>query len=216
MRIAIFVFILFVSFAFKSDDPVNNLIIPNFQAGPIRLGFTTLEEAQRLLGIDNKIVNESDRYVDRTTRPWKEILYYHFTLDSPKNGIYLESEHDKPHVIDRITFTAPVCWKTENGIGIGSSFNQVRQAFGEGDAPGIPDGANQGEFVTENSATIYYRDSLNMIFTYYNDSAIVLGKEVVGEIIMDAKLTSLKAGRDQKFIRYTKKPVTKNQCINHF
>jgi hypothetical protein len=151
MRIAPFVFLLFLSFAFKSDDALDNLIIPGEKVGPINLGYTTIEEAREMLGISAPVIDHSYRgqirthwFFKRQRRRWKRKgnysisplftekgYIYQYSLEDSLMGIKLLAKYENLHIINQVYLTAPCKWKTIDGIGIGSSFEEIKAKMGE-------------------------------------------------------------------------------------
>jgi hypothetical protein len=131
-----FLFLLFlfgtISFSFTNQKKSSSeLIIPGEQAGPIKLGYTTLQELKDSLGITAPIKN--DCYMSRNLGGdhWCTVgMFYEYYLIDSARGLWPSAHCDRLHVIYEMYLFSPCNWKTADGFGIGSSFEEIKAKLG--------------------------------------------------------------------------------------
>lgn len=145
MRYTLFFLIAgFISCAFCGEQiPSNELIIPGTQAGPIKLGYTTIEEARDSLGITKPVVNDEYKDVSRAGKHCVKGKFYEYYLVDSSVGIIINAQCKNLHVVYEVRLFAPCKWKTVDGFGIGSSFEEIKAKMGtpdnEADTSGVLD-----------------------------------------------------------------------------
>jgi hypothetical protein len=132
MRFFIFLFLFAgISFSFKSDIVISSqLIISSDQVGPIKMGFTTIEEARDSLGIKIPVENNEAEGVSRIGKHCMKGTFYQYSLKDSSLGISINAECESLHVVYEIRLNAPCKWKTAAGFGIGSSFEDIKAKMG--------------------------------------------------------------------------------------
>ena len=141
-----YAFIILATFCvsfISGENSDSNLIVPGVQAGPIRLGYTTIEEARDSLHSTKPVVNDESKDVTRAGNHCVKGKFYEYYLVDSSKGIIINAQCKNLHVVYEVRLFAPCKWKTADGFGIGSSFDEIKAKMGtpdnEADTSGVLD-----------------------------------------------------------------------------
>lgn len=139
----LYLLFVFILFGFRGEEIAgNDLIIPGVQAGPIRLGYTTIEEARDTLGFIKPVVNNEYIGIARAGKHCAKGRFYEYYVVDSSQGLIIKSQCQKLHVVYEVHLFSNCKWKTADGFGIGSSFEEIKAKMGppkfENDTLGIP------------------------------------------------------------------------------
>ena len=97
---ALFILAGILVFSFTTHEiPSGSLIIPGVQAGPIRLGYTTIEEARDSLRSTKTVVNDEFKGVRRAGKHCVKGKYYEYYLVDSSVGIIMNAQCKNLHVV---------------------------------------------------------------------------------------------------------------------
>lgn len=162
MNRTFFLFLLATfSLAFKGENTANEeLFISELGIGPVRIFQTTVEEAKDKLDVPNQVSDISYYAERRSYNNVKKCYYsyvYYYKLKDTVNDVEYYGEYRDLHLITFIKIGENCKWKTKEGIGIGSTYDELQAAYGKRDDfwP-MNDGGAQVEsmfFFTDKDAT---------------------------------------------------------------
>ena len=144
---ALFLLAGILAFSFTTHDvPNDSLIIPGVQAGPIKLGYATIEEARDSLHITKPVVSDEHTGTRRAGKHCVKGKFYEYYLVDSTKGLIINAQCKNLHVVYEVRLFAPCKWKTADGFGIGSSFEEIKAKMGppkmENDTLGPPTGTH--------------------------------------------------------------------------
>jgi hypothetical protein len=209
MRIFSVIFLLFISFAFTGNETSFGLIIPGEQAGPVKLGYTTIEEAKDTLNIPYDIENISAIWrTCRGLRYCTKDYYYEYRLDDSTKGISIYAKFRDLHVVTEIRLAAPCKWKTKENFGIGTSFDEIKNKLGIPDDEA--DSTSNHPMMSKNMYHVLKYSDIYFYSFYDKENKIPC---CVDEIVIRCKSIQRKnTGPASKFVKRVKQPPPCVKC----